>query len=143
MRMCCFNTNIWQTFCDTDLTFCVMIAKEQGFFLRAKKSQTLVCPNGQPSQLIFYTCPDSMITLGQRWLKVVSSVGPTLDANVGPRSLCSSGERSAHMLGQRWPNVAIFSYNVWPTLRQHMWFTIANAKNHFGSSLATANHHII
>ena len=56
MRMCCFNTNIWQTFCNTDLTFCLMIAKEQGFFLRAKKSQTLACPNGQPSQLIFYTC---------------------------------------------------------------------------------------
>ena len=52
MRMCCFKMNIWQTFCDTDLTFCVMIAKEQGFSLRAKKSQTLVCPNGQPSQLI-------------------------------------------------------------------------------------------
>ena len=56
MGMCCFKTNIWQTFCDTDLTFCVMIAEEQGFFLRAKKSQTLVCPNGQRSQLIFYTC---------------------------------------------------------------------------------------
>ena len=28
--------------------------------------------------------PDSMTTLGQRWLKVISSVGPTLDANVGP-----------------------------------------------------------
>ena len=52
--------------------------------------------------------PDSMTTLGQRWLKVVSSVGPTLDANVGPTSLCSSGERSANMLGQRWPNVASF-----------------------------------
>ena len=47
-----FNTNIWQTCCNTDLTFCVMIAKEQGFFLRAKKLQTL---NGQPGQLIFYT----------------------------------------------------------------------------------------
>ena len=56
MRMCCFKTNIWQTFCDTDLTFCVMIAKEKGFFLRTKKSQTLVCPNGQPSPLIFCTC---------------------------------------------------------------------------------------
>ena len=56
MRTCCFKMNIWQTFCDTDLTFCVIIAKEQGFFLRAKKLQTLVCPNGQPSQLIFYTC---------------------------------------------------------------------------------------
>ena len=33
-----------------------MIAKEQGFSLRAKKLQTLVCPNGQLSQLIFYTC---------------------------------------------------------------------------------------
>ena len=54
------------------------------------------------------TIPDSMTTLGQRWLKVVSSVGPTLDANVGPTSLCSSGERSANMLGQRWPNVASF-----------------------------------
>ena len=54
------------------------------------------------------TLPDSMTTLGQRWLKVVSSVGPTLDANVGPTSLCSSGERSANMLGQRWPNVASF-----------------------------------
>ena len=52
--------------------------------------------------------PDSMSTSGQRWLKVVSSVGPTLDANVGPMSLCSSGERSANMLGQRWPNVASF-----------------------------------
>ena len=46
-----------------------------------------------------------MTTLGQRWLKVVSSVGPTLDANVGPTSLCSSGERSANILGKRWPNV--------------------------------------
>ena len=55
-----------------------------------------------------WTDPDSMTTLGQRWLKVVSSVGPTLDANVGPTSLCSSGERSANMLGQRWPNVASF-----------------------------------
>ena len=27
-RTCCFKMNIWQTFCDTDLTFCVMIAKE-------------------------------------------------------------------------------------------------------------------
>ena len=60
MRMCCFKTNIWQTFCDTDLTFCVMIAKEQGFFLRAKTSQILVCPDGQPSQLIFYTCLTSV-----------------------------------------------------------------------------------
>ena len=85
-----------------------------------------------------------MTTLGQRWLKVVSSVGPKLDANVGPTSLCSSGERSANMLGQRWPNVAsFFSYNVLPTLRQHKWFIIANAKNYFGSSLATANHHIV
>ena len=60
-----------------------------------------------------------MTTLGQRWLKVVSSVGPTLDANVGPTSLCSSGERSANMLGQRWPNVASFFLqrfaNVTPT----------------------------
>ena len=56
MRMCCLKTNIWQTFCDFDLTFCVMIAKEQGFFLRAKTLQTLVCPNGQSSQLTFYTC---------------------------------------------------------------------------------------
>ena len=52
--------------------------------------------------------PDSMTTLGQRWLKVVSSVGPTLYANVGPTSLCSSGERSANMLGRCWPNVASF-----------------------------------
>ena len=50
--------------------------------------------------------PDSMTTLGQRWLKVVSSIGPTLDANVGPTSLCSSGERSANVFGQRWSNVA-------------------------------------
>ena len=56
MRICCFKTNMIQTYCDTDLTFCVMIAKEQGFFLRAKKSQTLMCLNGQPSQLIFCTC---------------------------------------------------------------------------------------
>ena len=85
-----------------------------------------------------------MTTLGQRWLKVVSSVGPTLDANVGPTSLCSSGERSANMLGQHWPNVvSFFAYNVLPTLRQHIWFTIANAKNYFGSSLTTAKHHII
>ena len=56
MRMCCFKTNIIQPCCDTDLIFRVMIAKEQDFFLRAKKLQTLVCPNGQPSQLIFYTC---------------------------------------------------------------------------------------
>ena len=47
-----YDTN----FLDTDPRFCVMIAKEQGFFLRAKRSQTLVCPNGHPSQLIFYTC---------------------------------------------------------------------------------------
>ena len=73
MRMCCFKTNVIQICCDTDLTFCVMIAKEQGFFLRPKKSQTLMCPNGQQSQLIFYTyltrvkikvteLPDSKIT---------------------------------------------------------------------------------
>ena len=47
-----YDTN----FCDTDLIFCVMIPKEQGFFLKAKESQTLVCPYGQLCQLIFYTC---------------------------------------------------------------------------------------
>ena len=46
MMMCCFKTNMIQTFCDIDLTFGGMKAKEQGFFLRAKKSQTLVYPNG-------------------------------------------------------------------------------------------------
>ena len=35
------KTNMIQTFCDTDLTFCVMIAKEHGFFLRAKKNRRL------------------------------------------------------------------------------------------------------
>ena len=34
---------------------CVMRAKEQGFFLRAKQSQTLVCPYGQPYHLIRLT----------------------------------------------------------------------------------------
>ena len=97
------------------------------------KSERSICKNN----------PDSMTTLGQRWLKVVSSVGPTLDVNVGPTSLCSSGERSAHMLGQRWPNVAIFSCNVLPTLRQHIWFTIANAKKSLWVKFGTANHHII
>ena len=37
MKTCYFVTNMIQTFYDTDLTFCVMIPKEQGFFLRAKK----------------------------------------------------------------------------------------------------------
>ena len=50
--------------------------------------------------------PDSMITFGQRWPKVVSLVGSMLDANFGPTSLCSLDERSANLLGQRWPNDA-------------------------------------
>ena len=88
--------------------------------------------------------PDSITTLGQCLLLVVSSVGPTLYANVGPTSLCSSGERSPNVLVQRLPNVIVFSYNILPILRQHVWLTIANAeKNRFGSSLATVNHHII
>ena len=37
MKTCCFMTNMIQTFSDTDLTFCVMIPKEQDFVLRAKK----------------------------------------------------------------------------------------------------------
>ena len=53
MKTCCFMTNMIQSFCDTDLTFCFTISKEQGFFLRAKKSQTLMCPYGQLCQLIF------------------------------------------------------------------------------------------
>ena len=77
--------------------------------------------------------PDSMTTLGQRWLKVVSLVGPTLDANVGPTSLCSSGERSANMLGQRWPNVASVFFlqrfaNVMPTYMAYY----SQRKNHLG-----------
>ena len=60
MRTCCFKTNIIQTLCDTDLTLCVMIAKEHGFFLKANKSQILVCPNCQPCQLISYTCLTSL-----------------------------------------------------------------------------------
>ena len=43
-----------------------------------------------------------------RWANVGLRWSVRLDANVGPTSLCSSGERSANMLGQRWPNVASF-----------------------------------
>ena len=45
-----------KAFCEIDLTSCVVIAEEQSFLPRAKKMQTLVCPYGQPCQLIFYTC---------------------------------------------------------------------------------------
>ena len=42
------------------------------------------CPFIRKAGVLVRTLPDSMTSLGQRWLKVVSSVGPTLDANVGP-----------------------------------------------------------
>ena len=56
MKTCCLMTNMIQTFCDTNRTFCVTIPIKQGFFLRAKKWEILVCPYGQLCQLIFYTC---------------------------------------------------------------------------------------
>ena len=84
---------------------------EELFYQPLNRIVLSVLPNGRIIRIhvIALTLfPDSMTMLGQRWLKVVSSVGPTLDANVGPTSLCSSGERSANMLGQRWPNVVSF-----------------------------------
>ena len=47
---------IQEIFCDTVPAFCALIADEQGFFLRAKESQTLVCHYDQPCQRIFYRC---------------------------------------------------------------------------------------
>ena len=79
-------TNMTQTFCDTDLTFCVMISKEQGFFLRAKISQTLECPYGQLCQLIFYTrltCVEIRITEIPDLKMTKLSINTSSDADVG------------------------------------------------------------
>ena len=62
MKTCCFMTNMIQTFCDTDITFCVIIPKEhRASFSEQKKKKkkitnNLLCAYGQLCQLIFYTC---------------------------------------------------------------------------------------
>ena len=54
--------------------------------------------------------PDIMTTLDQRWPKVVRSVGPTLDAKVGPKSL-------SHRANVRpcWANVGPILQVFFPT----------------------------
>ena len=74
------------------------------------------------------TIQHNMTRLGQRWLRVVSSVGPTFDDTLGHLHFAHRAIVRPKCWVNVGPTLQVFSYSVLPMLRQHIWLIIVDAK---------------